>query len=102
MINKAGSSLTKLRSFISGEGEAKNPTAGLIQASDGALYGVTGEGGSNNYGTVFKINPDGGGYTLLFRFPSVGADGFDPSRLVQGRDGQLYGTTWSGGTSGNN
>lgn len=38
-----------------------HPSAGLVIGPDGALYGTTVEGGSADYGTVFKINPDGSG-----------------------------------------
>jgi uncharacterized repeat protein (TIGR03803 family) len=76
--------------------------AGLLVASDGALYGTTDAGGSGNghNGAVFKLNPDGSGYTLLHSFPGEPGDGrFPRSSLVEGRDGTLYGTTQNGGTN---
>jgi uncharacterized repeat protein (TIGR03803 family) len=49
--------------------------ASLVQASDGALYGTTYKDYDSDYtsdfGTVFKLNPDGTGYTELHAFPSV-------------------------------
>ena len=67
----------------------------LIQATDGKLYGVTNQGGANNYGTIFQITT-AGTFTTLHSF--AGADGANPvGALVQGTDGILYGTTGSGG-----
>jgi uncharacterized repeat protein (TIGR03803 family) len=76
------------------------PDAGLVQAPDGSLYGITTEGGANNEGTVFRITPRG---TLAtpYTFGTYPNDGFDPlGGLAQGVDGNLYGTTNVGGTSG--
>jgi uncharacterized repeat protein (TIGR03803 family) len=100
----ANGALTNLHSFTGNDGA--NPSAALVQGSDGYLYGTTQNGGvTNNYGTVFKISPDGH-LTTLYSFGSVqdtnGAplDGANPSAaLVQGSDGYLYGTTARGGTS---
>jgi uncharacterized repeat protein (TIGR03803 family) len=73
----------------------------LVQGSDGALYGVAAENGTNNGGTIFKFGLDGGGFTVLHNFPSVAGDGSLPyTGLVQGGDGALYGTTETGGTNG--
>lgn len=72
--------------------------AGLIQASDSNLYGVTSSGGSSSGGTVFKLTL-GGTFTSLYSFTS--ANGTSPqAALVQASDGNLYGTTYGGGTNG--
>lgn len=79
------------------------PQAGLVQASDGDLYGVTQEGGKG-YGTAFKIGL-GGEFTLLHEFCSVDngngcVDGAGPQgALMQASDGLLYGTTVIGGVN---
>src|ERR1022692_421296 len=72
--------------------------AGLVQTTNGGLYGTTYGGGANGYGTVFRITP-GGTLTTLYSFCSHsgctdGADSF--ARLVQATNGDLYGTTYSG------
>jgi uncharacterized repeat protein (TIGR03803 family) len=82
------------------------PLAGLIQASDGNLYGTTAFGstraGAPSAGTVFKITPTGE-LTTLYAFCIDGGtcnDGEEPvSCLVQGVDGNFYGTTINGGPS---
>ncbi len=76
------------------------PLAGLVQGTDGFLYGVTHRGGdSNNDGTVFKVSTDGATFTTL-RFLTAATDGMNPEgTLVQGPDGLFYGTAESGGAS---
>jgi uncharacterized repeat protein (TIGR03803 family) len=82
--------LTSLYSFNGTNGAFPN---GLVQGSDGNLYGTTVQGGTNGgYGTVFQINPNGA-LASLYSF-SYNDVGFNPSAvLVQGSDGNLYGTT---------
>jgi uncharacterized repeat protein (TIGR03803 family) len=74
-------------------------SAGLIQVADGNFYGTTEYGGANADGTVFKITPKGK-LTTLYSFCSKAscADGQQPrAALVQGADGNFYGTTYYGG-----
>jgi uncharacterized repeat protein (TIGR03803 family) len=92
--------LTTLYSFGRGRGGI-NPTTGLVQATDGKLYGTTDFGGANDGGTIFKITP-GGTLTTLYNFCSQGgcADGQVPkAALVQDTNGDLYGTAGYGGTN---
>jgi len=83
--------LTTLYSF--GGGNDANPTAGLVQGSDGFFYGTTSGGMvANKLGTVFKISPKGT-LTSLYSFTG-GNDGEWPvGGLVLGSDGNFYGTT---------
>ena len=68
----------------------------LVQGSDGYFYGATEQGGTNNYGTVFRISTNGA-LTTLYSFTG-GNDGDSPQAgLVQGADGNFYGTTGGGG-----
>ena len=71
-----------------------------MQGSDGNFYGTTSNGGTNGgFGTVFKISATGA-LTTLYSFTG-GKDGGDPrAGLVQGSDGNFYGTTVNGGTNG--
>jgi uncharacterized repeat protein (TIGR03803 family) len=93
-------SLTTLHNFCSQTGclDGSEPEAGLIQASDGNFYGTTEIGtGTTKYGTVFKITP-AGTLTTLHTFSNT--DGSQPvAALVQGTDGNLYGTASRGGAN---
>jgi uncharacterized repeat protein (TIGR03803 family) len=71
-----------------------------IQGSDGNLYGTIPSGG--NGGVFYTMTPEGK-MTVLYRFCSEPncADGAGPNRVIQGTDGNFYGTTTGGGTSTN-
>jgi uncharacterized repeat protein (TIGR03803 family) len=74
----------------------------LVQTSDGNLYGATSGGGNGSFdGTVFKLSPSGV-LTTLYSFCSQSncPDGSSPSGLIQGTDGNFYGTTNGGGAIG--
>src|SRR5262249_41767337 len=94
---EANVSLTVLASFNGTNGEI--PEAALIQGQDGAFYGATILGGFyTNGGTVFKATIDGT-FTNLVSFN--GSNGASPQAgLMQGADGNLYGTTYGGGVYG--
>jgi len=73
------------------------PYSGPVVGSDGNFYGTTYSGGQAGLGTVYKISPKGA-LTMLHNFVST-AEGFSPiSGLVQGKDGNFYGTTPDGGS----
>jgi len=86
--------MTTVYSFTGG-GDGAHPAAGLIQGSDGNFYGTTAYGGTDNFGTVFRMAPNG---TLVSLAQFDGYDGANPeAALVLGADGNLYGTTENGG-----
>ncbi len=89
--------LTTIYNFSGTDGSA--PYAGLTLGTDGNFYGVTYSGGATGQsGTVFKITPSGL-LTTIYNF--TGPDGSGPhGGLAWGNDGNLYGTTDSGGASG--
>jgi uncharacterized repeat protein (TIGR03803 family) len=71
---------------------------GVVQGTNGIFYGTTYGGGSNSVGAVFQMAPSGA-VTPLYSFTN-GVDGSYPlAGLVQGADGNFYGTTYSGGTN---
>jgi len=99
-LQKDGGSFELLHDFSGVPGDGKTPFAGLIEASDGALYGTTHAGGDANAGVVFRINRDGSDFALLHSFTPA-SDGQGPSAsLMEGSDGVLYGTTRDGGNAG--
>ena len=91
-------SLTNLWAFTNGP-DGAYPAAGLVQGSDGDFYGITSGAGAgpSSYGSVFRVKP-GGGLTNLWSFTN-GRDGAYPyAALVQGGDGNFYGTTTGSGS----
>src|SRR5581483_9959854 len=84
-------------SFNNGTDDGMFPTGSLMQATDGMLYGLTYQGGTNNYGTLFVFNPVTHKDSVLVDFN--GANGQYPlySSLMQAGNGLLYGVTGTGG-----
>jgi uncharacterized repeat protein (TIGR03803 family) len=71
--------------------------SGVTQGRDGNFYGTTSYGGQFNQGTVFRIT-SGGAETVLYSFAGGPGDGAQPNGgLIQGIDGNFYGTTNNGG-----
>ena len=99
-IKTDGTGFTTLHSFTGGA-DGGYPSAGLIQGSDGRLYGTALGGGTNNAGTVFAIKTDGTGFTTLYSFTNGADGGYSQAGLIQGSDGRLYGTANGGGTGPN-
>lgn len=103
-VTPAGT-VTILHSFGAGASDGLAPQGTLIQGADGALYGTTPSGGGGNCGfqygcgTVFRVTLSGTTSTLSTFAVSSTADGHGPSPfLIQGKDGNFYGTTRSGGS----
>lgn len=95
--------LTTLYSFCSQDNcaDGYQPLAGLVQADNGELYGTTYVGGAFGGGESFEISPSGS-FTVAYSFCSQSGcpDGSDPTAgLVQGTDGNLYGTAYEGGNA---
>jgi uncharacterized repeat protein (TIGR03803 family) len=90
--------LTSLYEFKGGT-DGAFATGGLIRDASGNFYGVTDEGGTFGFGTVFKLDSTGK-ETTLYSFSGV-PDGENPlyENLVMDAKGNLYGTTYGGGVS---
>ena len=89
--------LTTLHSFDGADGSSPGM---VVQATDGNFYGTTTYGGAYGAGTIFEITPLGV-MTMLYSFCSQPGcpDGYAPGTLVQGTDGNFYGTKQYGGAS---
>jgi uncharacterized repeat protein (TIGR03803 family) len=98
-LDKQGRNHTNLHSFTGFPGDGKWPRAPLLQAGNGLLYGTTQFGGSADLGTIFRVNPDGSGYLVIWNF-TWSEGGYPYGGLIEGKDGFLYGTAESGGTEG--
>jgi uncharacterized repeat protein (TIGR03803 family) len=102
-LSPAFASTEKVLWSFGGNGDGAGPQGNLIVDASGNFYGTTGGGGTNSTGTVFELSPDGkGGWTesVLYSFgPQGGGDGQQPDAgLVMDGSGNLYGTTFVGGT----
>jgi uncharacterized repeat protein (TIGR03803 family) len=79
--------------------DGAEPFAGLVFDAAGNLYGTTGSGGADNFGTVFKLTPNADGRwteSVLYSFNN--RDGRGPyAELIFDAAGNLYGTTAFGG-----
>lgn len=95
-----GGTITTLHAFdgIGGTLAGMAPETALVQGSDGAFYGTTNQAAGGS-GSVFKVTADGTFTNLYtFNYPTNATDGSEPlSALVEGTDGNFYGTTIAGG-----
>ena len=98
-INTNGTGYTVLHTFTGGRNDGDTPGSSMTLLGN-VLYGVTTYGGSNNYGTIFKMNTDGTGYTVLYNFRGAPWDGSHPQGSLLSSGGMLYGLTPFGGTNG--
>ena len=97
-LNTDGTGFTNLHNFADVDGSG--PQAALV-LSEHTLYGTTGYGGLRpGNGTVFRLNTDGTGFTNLHSFAGYPNDGANPFGGLVLLGNTLYGTTDSGGSSG--
>lgn len=95
---------TAIQHNFTGGAGGDNPSGGLVMDKSGNLYGVTVYGGDSNCscGVVYKLSPSANGkwkYTVLHQF--TGYDGAQPiAQLILDNQGNLYGTTATGGEGG--
>ncbi len=101
LANKGGSwKATTLLTFDGANGST--PVAGLIRGPDGVFYGTTAYGGAYNGGNVFELVKSGGKWVdqTIWAFGGTAGDGTEPEcNLVMDKSGNIFGTTYSGGTA---
>lgn len=94
-INKNGSGFAVVHYLTVATNDGGNPSSGLLQASDGRLYGTSQSGGTaprGGDGVVFRMDLTGSNFTILHSFS--GNDGDIPAAaLIQGTNGLLFGAT---------
>jgi uncharacterized repeat protein (TIGR03803 family) len=110
-LNTDGSGFTNIHDFTAtpsapyGNDDGAGPYAGLLLSSN-TLYGTAEYGGRFGYGTLFKMNPDGTGFTTLHDFSPlsgpffVNSDGANPTTTLTLLGSTLYGTAAQGGSAG--
>jgi uncharacterized repeat protein (TIGR03803 family) len=102
LVASAGGGWTEkvLYSFGGNGTDGYVPSGSLIFDAAGNLYGTTGTGGVHGLGTVFELSPaEGGGWTEKMLHSFTGTDGSSPlANLIFDAVGNLYGTTWAGGS----
>ena len=99
LVNNSGTyTPTTLLSFNGSNGAV--PVAGLIADANGDLFGTTAGGGANGDGTVFELVNHSGTYTLTTLLSFNGSNGAAPfAGLIADANGDLFGTTSSGGAN---
>ena len=92
-MNKNGTGYEILHSFTGYPGDgAASPYSGVLEGSDGALYGATAA-------AVFRVNTDGSDFKVLVNFIPIWQNGSPISNLVEGTNGALYGVTYPASTN---
>jgi uncharacterized repeat protein (TIGR03803 family) len=104
-MQPAGSGYSEkvLYAFRGYPNDGSAPFSCVTRDGKGDLFGTTVEGGTMNYGTVYKLMPRGGGYTerIIWNFGVVAGDGAYPTGPVLiSTDGKIFGTTQQGGPGG--
>lgn len=88
---------TKKNDF-SGTTNGSEPYGGLIQATNGKLYGMTSLGGTNSKGVLFEFDPTTNIYIKKINFNGTANGNFPSGDLMQATNGKLYGMTSAGGS----
>ena len=99
-IEKSGFAVTTIYEFQGGDGRPYDPVGGLVEMSDGFLYGLTRSGGQKNYGVLYRIRPTGADFGIVHHFDVTADNGVSPRTLIRGGDGLIYGTLTAGGANG--
>ena len=99
-VNTDGTGAVVLHSFSGGAGDGATPAYSALTVSGTSVYGMTVEGGISGQGTIFRMNADGTGFTVMHAFSSSGGDGWAPYGSLALYGNMLYGMTRKGGSTG--
>jgi uncharacterized repeat protein (TIGR03803 family) len=94
----AAQPVTVVHTFTGSPGDGKNPVGALVPFGS-ALYGMTNTGGSAGDGTIYRMNPDGTGFTVMHSFAGGLTDGSAPYGSLAQSGGVFFGMTEFGGTA---
>ncbi len=94
-VTSDGLVTTTLHTFQGQPDDGNGPLAALLLATNGYFYGTTEDGGTNDLGTVFKMDTSGN-VTIVHSFDGTDDGAYPQAELIQATDGNLYGTTAGG------
>ncbi len=89
---------TVLHTFAGGANDGRAPSGGMTLVGN-MFYGTTRYGGAQNRGTIYRMNLDGSGYSILHHFAGGTNDGDGPQGSLIVAGSTIYGTTFNGGAS---
>ncbi len=100
-LDANGANFQVLKEFLTtANGVGWYPDGALTEGAAGVFYGTTYDGGTAKVGTVYRINGDGTGYTVLHSLGDTALDGTNSAAPLALSGGVLYGTTLFGGIHG--
>ncbi len=103
-INANGGGFQVLHGFAGSQLAGSHDGAlpyGSVTVSGSTIYGMTRFGGTSARGTLFCLNTDGGGFSLLHSFAGTTNDGAFPEGSLTLVGGKLFGVTNGGGENDN-
>lgn len=89
---------TILHAFSGANGDGAEPFAAVVMDAAGNLFGTASQGGDQNLGILYKLDPNGN-QTILHTFTGQNGDGANPGNLAIDAAGDLFGVTTSGGVN---
>jgi uncharacterized repeat protein (TIGR03803 family) len=99
-----GEGITALHSFAGGANDGSSPQCGMITVNGSSLYGATALGGTNDKGVLFKLDSNGGNFSVMHSFTGsyqgTNPDGMHPQGGLTLVGSKLYGMAIAGGTVG--
>jgi len=96
-MSTAGKTVVLVNFDTMHEANGATPFAGVVQGSDGFLYGVASVGGANGLGTLFKVKTNGTGFAVLHDFATATGDSPLSTPLLH-TNGKIYGLAFHGGS----
>ncbi len=80
--------------------DGSSPEGALTVGTDGKIYGTTTQGGTNNSGVIYCVDPNTDFFSALFQMDEVPTGSYIYGGLTQHSNGLFYGTTLQGGATG--